>query len=222
MMKVYNNREIAYNYIKDKIIRTEYPPGIKISEKMIGEETGLNRTPIREAFIRLSDDDLLDIFPQNGTYVSKINMNRARSALYLRKKVESPIFEESTSFIDGKLRDKIEENLRLLEKYAKEKDNYNFFESDNNFHYCFYEATSQGQIWEWLQSVYSDLNRVRWLRLTISELPLQQVLSEHQLIWENIQNGNIEDFRKNFEKHLSLDTQEVETLQKMYPDYFQQ
>ena len=44
-----SRKEIAYDYIKPKIVFCELKPGDILDEKKIIEELGFSRTPIREA-----------------------------------------------------------------------------------------------------------------------------------------------------------------------------
>ena len=49
----------AYLWIKQKIISLELPPGAVIDETNLRVESGLGRTPIREALQRLASEKLV-------------------------------------------------------------------------------------------------------------------------------------------------------------------
>ena len=69
-----STRDFSYQILKTKILNLELKPGTKISEKEIADELSVSRTPVREAFMMLAQEDLLDVIPQIGTIVSKINL----------------------------------------------------------------------------------------------------------------------------------------------------
>ncbi|WP_416411271.1 GntR family transcriptional regulator [Lactococcus lactis] len=48
----FNLQNQAYNQITGKILRNEYRPGQKISQKNIEIDLQLGRTPVREALLR--------------------------------------------------------------------------------------------------------------------------------------------------------------------------
>ena len=55
----------AYDLLYRKIMTCDYMPGLFLTEKDMAEETGLGRTPLREAVIRLQKEGLIQIYPQH-------------------------------------------------------------------------------------------------------------------------------------------------------------
>lgn len=47
-------KDTVYDQIKTKIIECEYPPDSILTEARLMEDTGVSRTPIREAINRLA------------------------------------------------------------------------------------------------------------------------------------------------------------------------
>ena len=60
-------RQIA-DEIRRRIICGEVEFGQKLSENSFAAELGVKRTPVREAFILLQGESLVDIVPQKGIY----------------------------------------------------------------------------------------------------------------------------------------------------------
>src|SRR6202008_1076423 len=73
-------------------------PGEALSEAEIPPPSGLSRTPVREAILKLSDEGLVDIFPQSGINVSRIPMAALPEAIAVRKALE-----ETTTRITARL-----------------------------------------------------------------------------------------------------------------------
>ena len=63
-------------------------PGEAISEAEIALSYGVSRTPVREAILKLSDEGLLEIFPQSGIFVSRIPIAALPEAIIIRKALE--------------------------------------------------------------------------------------------------------------------------------------
>ena len=74
--------------LRDRIATLELPPGASLSEKECAIAFGVSRTPVREALLRLAEDQLVDIYPQSGTYVSRISAGAARDAMAIRGALE--------------------------------------------------------------------------------------------------------------------------------------
>lgn len=84
-------REYAYRVLYQNIMTMHLIPGTAMSEQELSNVLGVSRTPVREAFIRLSQKGLLDILPQRGTFVSKINTDQLSEFRFLRVTLENAI-----------------------------------------------------------------------------------------------------------------------------------
>lgn len=70
-------RQIA-DEIRRRIICGEVEFGQKLSENSFAAELGVKRTPVREAFILLQGESLVDIVPQKGTFVFALTEDEIR------------------------------------------------------------------------------------------------------------------------------------------------
>lgn len=86
-------REYAYRTLRENILKLKLKPGDKISEKEISDTLSISRTPVREAFIRLSQEQLLEVLPQRGTYISKINTSQIAEFRFLRVTLEQAVMK---------------------------------------------------------------------------------------------------------------------------------
>ena len=62
-------RELAYNYIKDKVWSFQYRPGDKISIASIAQGLNISNTPVREALSLLESEGLVETVPFTGPRV---------------------------------------------------------------------------------------------------------------------------------------------------------
>ena len=61
-----------YSDLRIELVSMQRRPGEAISEAEIALSYGVSRTPVREAILKLSDEGLLEIYPQSGIFVSRI------------------------------------------------------------------------------------------------------------------------------------------------------
>jgi DNA-binding GntR family transcriptional regulator len=66
----------------------EYPPGAALSESALRPETGVGRTPIREALQQLAIEGLIQIIPRKGTFVQPLQLDDIRKIYELRLEIE--------------------------------------------------------------------------------------------------------------------------------------
>ena len=90
-----NLTEQAYEKILNKIISLEFEPGQRISEKGIENVIKIGRTPVREALLRLRQEELIYVVPQSGTYISKINLDRVFDSILVRNSMENKVLQEA-------------------------------------------------------------------------------------------------------------------------------
>ena len=83
--------EEAYQDMCERITSLQLKPGQKISENQMGEDYGVSRSVIRTVFTRLSQRRLVEIYPQRGTYISKIDLDFISDLLLLRTAIEKEI-----------------------------------------------------------------------------------------------------------------------------------
>jgi DNA-binding GntR family transcriptional regulator len=62
------------NELRRLILTLELEPGLAVSESTLMKRYGWGRTPLREAFQRLSEQGLLQTIPQQGVVVTPLNL----------------------------------------------------------------------------------------------------------------------------------------------------
>ncbi|MGG6312211.1 GntR family transcriptional regulator [Paenibacillus macerans] len=216
-----NNRDSIYNTVKNRILTMEYTPGQKISEQEIAEQTNTSRTPVREVFIRLSREGLLQIVPQSGTYVSKINMKLAEEARFVRENIEKVIVSNCCNHISDAQIAAIQDIIDLQEFYSLKNKPEHFFELDEKFHYMFYQIDHKENVWNWHQSFNSHLNRYRWLRSSFLNLDLQHLIEHHKDILNAVKLGDARIAEELASRHLQLMIDEKDAVIAEFKDYFE-
>lgn len=120
----------AYEYLYEKIVYCEYLPGQEINEKQLVEETGIGRTPLREALLLLQKAGMVDIFPRKGMRVSLLSEKSVNDLYQARKLIEPTVIEEyKTLYSKGTL-------LQYQLKFQKslQMNDLDRFLLDSSFH----------------------------------------------------------------------------------------
>lgn len=211
-------RDYALRTIKQNIIELVLAPGSMVSENELAAEMGISRTPVREVLIELSKSQIVEIFPQKGSYVSKIDDNLVEEARFMREVLEIGIAELACETADKTGLDELEENVRLQEFYL-EKDNYpKLFELDNRYHEKLFEICHKQRTYLLMQSMMIHFDRVR--RLKLSHEKAKANVRDHREILGFVRSGEKEMVRKQMKVHLRRYESNREELLKQYPEYF--
>jgi len=80
--------DTAYEFIKKKIITSEYPPLSDLSEDKLQEELNVSRTPVREALQRLEKEDFVYVYPRKGTIVTDVTKDLIEDVYEIRDLIE--------------------------------------------------------------------------------------------------------------------------------------
>ncbi len=68
-------RSALFNELKRRIVFFDYKPRQMLNIKDLSKEFGVSAIPIREALIRLEDEKLINIIPNNGAYVMRFKFS---------------------------------------------------------------------------------------------------------------------------------------------------
>ncbi|MEX3617609.1 GntR family transcriptional regulator [Paenibacillus glucanolyticus] len=214
-----STREYSYHLLKDRILHLELEPGTKISEKEIADELNVSRTPVREAFMKLAEEELLDIIPQSGTIVSRINLRHVEEGRFIREKIEKEIVALACDFFSEQFRFRLETNIALQDVCAGNHNFYKLFELDEEFHQILFEGVQKERTWKMLQQLNIHFNRLRLLRLS-KDSNWENIISQHKEMYQLIVNKKAEQAMKVMESHLRLVVVEQDILREKYPHYF--
>lgn len=211
---------VAYDKIREDIIFCRLAPGQKLSAKMLEETLGLGRTPVREALVRLGQEGLVFTVPQSGTYVSKINLQAAENARYVREHLERSVATECCARIDQQGRDLLQGLLTKQELAVRGHNSSAFFALDNAFHQAMFKIAGRTQIWQWIESCNADLQRFRWLRTQVEELDWSSIMDQHASLFRAITAGDTDEVGYLTAAHLHLMSAEQESVLAAFPEYF--
>ena len=210
----------AYNALRSKIIYAELKPGTRLSAIGLEKETGIGRTPIRESFVRLREQELVETRPKSGTYVSKISMERAENACFLREKLERSVLIKCCSAASPEQKQRIEQILAESES-LDHSETRRFFDLDNLFHETCFEIAGRHMLWDWMKSINTHFERYNWLRMVSQDLDWEPIRRQHRRILEAIKGGDTDTASYLAETHLHLMPEEQGPVIALHPDYFE-
>src|SRR6185436_4280816 len=101
--------------VRDAIVRLELPPGTAIDKAALCARLGVSRFPVSEALGRLAAEGFVEVLPQRGTRVARINMDDCREAMFIRRALEIEAMRAIAPRADATLLSALEKNLREQE-----------------------------------------------------------------------------------------------------------
>ncbi|MDV7144827.1 GntR family transcriptional regulator [Tropicimonas sp. TH_r6] len=182
-----------FDILRELIVSVRLRPGQRLSEKEIAAALKASKTPVREAMIRLDEIRLVKIVPQSGTYVTKISINRYRTACFIRLHLEIGAVRNAASGIALQVGLQELETLLSRQTEALASEDYErFFDLDEAFHRQLFVMAGYVDAWTTARRTQFDVNRARHIRRLNRILRVPTVLEEHRAIAEAIRAGDPE------------------------------
>lgn len=79
---------LAADQIRELIVTDRLKLGQQLSEASLAEQLGISRTPVRDALLRLQAERLVDVQPQQGSYVFRYDAKQLHCILEVRELLE--------------------------------------------------------------------------------------------------------------------------------------
>lgn len=171
--------------LRDAIIRGDLPPGQTLSEAEVSRLYAVSRQPVREAFIKLAEERLLDVVPNRGTQVRKIFMREVLDARFVREAVEVAVVREAaarTQAVDvASLR-----RLLDLQSAVPPDDGKAFLGLDDDFHRALAIVAGREFAWHAIEGLKAQMDRARYLSLDRAT-PIALLVKQHKAIVDAIE-----------------------------------
>lgn len=204
--------------LRSRIIRNDLRPMSPLSEPELAKEYGVSRQPVREAIITLANEGLLEVRPQRGTYVRRIDYEAVLNARFVREAVEADIVRKLAAEDNIALIKDLRSQLDL-QKNVAEGSPEQFIELDERFHLTLADAAGYRKAWDYLEVIKSQMDRVRFI--TFEEFPVSRLIDQHEKIVDCIEQKTVSHAEKAMRLHLREILNSLPRIQDLYPDYFE-
>lgn len=196
----YSLRGRVYNRLREDILSGRLKENEELREIAIGEELGVSRTPVREAFRQLELEGLITIIPNKGAFVTGITGKDVKDIYMIRSHLEGLCARLACDYITKEQLDEMEENIYLAEFHTSKGHSDQMAELDNRFHEILYEACDSKMLENLLKDYHQYVMRIR--RKTLSSSRGTVSNAEHKSIMEAIKNKDKVEAEKLANQHI--------------------
>ena len=192
--------EIVADQIREMIVTGRFALGEQLSEGALAEQLGVSRTPVREAFLRLETEAMVEVRPQRGTFVFYYDAEQLRDISELRSVLEMSAVRIAVSRNRARL-------VANLDKVASESEAagtadavlYQTF--DAAFHGALIEATDNREMIEAYERISGRVRAIRY-RFTHSAEQVGRSQRDHRTIVDALKDGRDDDAIKKLGQHV--------------------
>lgn len=200
---------VIHDELLRRIVSLEYRPGAMIFENSIAAEFEVSRTPVRQAFLRLCEEEMLQILPQRGTRVSRLSVAKVREAQFVRETLEIGAFakvaaswNESDSAC-SKVAREISDCIAEQKRSVAEKDYLRFMQLDVEYHNSILRLARNVTLFGIVNHMRLHLNRLRYLELQEAQHE-EGAIVFHEDIFAAIRRNDVAGTRRLLSAHLKM------------------
>jgi DNA-binding GntR family transcriptional regulator len=156
--------ERAYFELRDRIVTLRLPPGTALVEDELMKELETGRTPLREAIKRLALENLVEVRPRRGTYVTGVNVADIVHITEVRAELEGHAAQLAAMRMEEEGRAEAEALLAELEGLDPQ-DSEALMQIDERVHRLAWEAAGNPYLVGTLEGYFALSLRIWYLVL---------------------------------------------------------
>jgi GntR family transcriptional regulator, rspAB operon transcriptional repressor len=202
--------------IRDAIVRLDLPPGTAIDKAALCARLGVSRFPVSEALGRLAAEGLVEVLPQRGTRVARIDLADCRQAMFIRRALEIETVRAVAPRADAGLLAALDRNLRDQDGALGADYTSRFHELDLEMHELLLGFLGYERVKHTVEAARANLDRARLFMCT----PARQASTsdEHRAIVVALKKRDPDAAAAAMERHLDAVMAELLDVAERNPD----
>ncbi|WP_186144510.1 GntR family transcriptional regulator [Burkholderia gladioli] len=214
-------RQLVYEQIRRKILDAELAPGSVLPENALAGALEVSRTPLREALQRLQSEGLVQVIPQVGTFVTRLDLTRIREALFMREAVECSALATIALPVAPEIVQGLQACVARHSEAVERQDLNATMQHDATFHRLLLEASGLAGVWRYVHEARELHRRVRVLSRSQTRLEsVRSSVEQHQEIVLALEAGRLDAAQDLLRAHIRMNAELAEDIALAFPHYF--
>ena len=209
-----------HRLLRDRIIRGELSPGTRVSETEFAAAYQVSRQPVREAFIKLAEENLVMVRPQRGTFVTRISVPAVMTARFIREAVEADIVRRVAETANATQIAALDAQIEEQRAVSESAEPSVFMRLDEDFHRMLAHFAGDDAVWDYLEGLKIQMNRVR--HISTRQFALGKLVAQHASVVDAIRSGEPARAEEGMRLHLREIIHDLPDIVEAMPDYFEQ
>lgn len=210
----------VHAWLRESILDVSLAPGSAIVEADVAARFGASRTPVREALLRLADEDLVEIRPQRGTYVARLSLARIESAMFIRQAIECAVVRRlADDEHRGDLCQRLAAIVRVHAEALRTGDVASGLDADTEFHRMLIEASGLPGVWDVVSRARELHHRIRAIAVPTMKTGARAV-ADHRRIVAALRRGDAGAVESALADHLARNVELARQIVARHPAYF--
>jgi DNA-binding GntR family transcriptional regulator len=201
----------AYGQLREKILHLELPPGANLDEVAFARMLGISRTPVRQAFIQLGAEGLVDLLPNRGARVTPVDLPRVREFFEAFDLIQRAVTHWAALRRSENALSLIDEQRLAFERAAKEFDTRAMMDTNLKFHAAIGNASGNALFAEHYSRLLTLALRLSGIALTYEGKDertrvahISTIVAEHRHMSKLLSQGDADGVERLAHQHSEL------------------
>lgn len=194
--------EEAVGKLRALIVQGSLPPGARLNERMLCEQLGISRTPLREALKLLAREGLVLLLPNRGAQVAPLEPGRLAEALEVMGALEALAGELACRHASA---ERIAQVRRLHEEMLAmhaRGDRASYFRHNQAIHLAIVEASGNATLASTYRQLNANVLRARYMA-NLSKERWDEAVREHEEMLTALNARDVERLKRLLRDHLA-------------------
>jgi DNA-binding GntR family transcriptional regulator len=190
--------EIIVESLRRAIIEGHLRPGESLRQENLAKHFAVSRIPVREALRQLESEGWVVLQPNYGARVTTLSAEEVREIYEIRASLEVTALRLAAPHHTAQ---SLEAIASILSRSHSALDQSLYAQHNREFHLALYLPAQRPRLFALIDSLHSQGERYLQLKLTMPAHK-QQSDDEHELIFEAVRSGKIDEAVRILETHL--------------------
>lgn len=220
--------ERAYRCLRNEILYGDLMPGDRLRASELQDRFNLGLTPIREALMRLSSENLVEVDPNRGSRVSDASITELTDLMATRREMEKLCLTSAMTHGDTAWEGEIVAALHRLSRTPlpsskNDRDAATQWELQHrSFHLALVSACKEKWLLKFWNTLTDHSERYRKYRLLQhieqpAQAQVRNVSEEHQALMDAVLRRDIASATNLMQEHLNATEKSVARLLRQIP-----
>lgn len=212
--------DAVFDQLHEEIASLKLLPGAKLSESDIAQRFGVSRQPVRDAFNRLENLDLLLIRPQRATEVRGFSMQRVEHARFVRLSVELEVIRRACSIWDQERANTLDQNMQQQRQALANGQPDKFHLLDYQFHKLICELGDRPMAFDTIEECKRKVDRLCVLSLDRKD-ESAILFDDHEQLARALKSGSEDVATAVARKHFARLDKIIADVHNQHSEYFE-
>lgn len=191
----------AVTRLRDMIIAGELAPGTRLNERVLCQQLGISRTPLREAIKYLASEGLVELLPNRGAVVTQLTLKAIEEIFIVMRALERLAGELACkNASDADIAEIRALHYQMLVHHARGELTA-YFRYNQQIHMKLVESTGNATLAATYRNLNAHVRRARYMA-NLSRERWDKAVKEHQEMLDALSRRDSAALQRLLEDHL--------------------